>query len=146
MSVSSVHMFYAKLASDMMLRDAFAEATAEFTIKFAAERGYMFNGYDLQIAGETLQGHAKQVSDDVRQMLQLQQQLQQQIGQSTGLVAGAMGPNPGAKPTGVAGASGLQAVDGLLRALSSIDTALVHDRLGEIFGTHGGFKRASGGG
>lgn len=135
MSVSSVHMFYGKLASDMTMRNAFAQATSASVIRFAAERGYMFTPYDLQMAGETLQGHAKRVGEDVKQLMQHQQGL--------GAVGKAAARAVAKGAAQAAGQSPSQAAEAN-RIMSALQIEHLLGRLGEVFGPHGGAKTKSG--
>ena len=136
MSVNAVHMFYGKLATDMTMRHAFAQATSACAIKFAAERGYMFTAYDLQLAGETFQGHAKRVGEDVKHLLEHQQNLGA-IGRAAAKAV--------AKGAGRAGQSPSHAAaTDATRIMSSMQLDQILGRLGEAFGTHGGIKIKSG--
>ncbi|MEP6835261.1 MAG: hypothetical protein ABJB74_17880 [Gemmatimonas sp.] len=139
MSVNAVAMFYGKLASDMMLAKEFAHASSVFAIEFAAERGYLFTEYDLQMAGVTMQGHAKRLGDDVKQMLELQQKVGlavKGVGSITGQVVGHAASQSTDKSTAV-----FNALNEVLRHMSNFQVDQVHGRLGEVLGTRGGAKK-----
>lgn len=128
MSVNAVAMFYGKLGSDMLLRKAFAEATSACAIRFAAERGYMFTAYDMQVAGETLQGFAKQFGNDLKQ---LHQHHMETVGKAAGQAAG-----------GAAGRSPSQSGIGAGRAMSTIEMERIVGLLGQIVGSRGSKKKS----
>lgn len=126
MSVSAVQMFYQKLASDMMMRNAFAQETTAATIRFAAERGYMFTAHDLQVAGEHMQGFVKRLGDDMKQIVQHQQQMQKSA--KIGIQAGA---NAGKAASGDAN-----------QAMANMQFDLILGRLAEVFNVTSGAKKA----
>jgi len=127
MSVNSVQMFYSKLASDMMMRNAFAQATGAATIAFAAERGFMFTAYDLQIAGERMRDFAKQLGDDVKQLQSQEERLT--VGKAAGQAAGQATRQP-VLPLG-----------DISVIMELMQRNLIHARLGAVFAGASGSKK-----
>jgi hypothetical protein len=137
-------MFYGKLASDMMLNREFAKATSEFTIKFAAEHGYMFTDHDLLVAGQTMQGFAKQFGNDVKQLHQYHlgtvgKAALRAVGQAV-----AQAPAQGAKAAGRTGNPGGLSPSQANSIMSGIEMDRMMSRIGDVIGGMSGTKKKSG--
>ena len=147
MSVNAVGMFYAKLASDQMLNRTFARATAEFTMKFAAERGYLFTEHDMQIYNDNLHGLAKQFGKDVKQLHEHHVgNVAKAAAQAVGKVAGKAGGKAGAKSSGLSPefVKAAMSVAGAKDAMGNMEMNQILGRIGQIMGSLGAKRQKSG--